>query len=94
MALIRTILVLVILVILLHLGASFVGVSPSTNGFTRAIYGLGAILESPAGALLNALPLSEGGRSLVQKNPFYASALAAVIGYFILYLLLGVGRGK
>ena len=94
MALIRTILALVILVILIHLGASLAGVAPSTNGFTRAIYGLGAILESPAAALLNALPLSPDQRGFVARNTFYASALAAVIGYFILYLLLGVGRRK
>jgi hypothetical protein len=41
---------------------------------------------------LNVLPLSEEQRSVANANSFYAVAITAVAGYFILYLLLGVGR--
>lgn len=93
MGFIRTILALVILVILFHVGASYAGVEQGTNGLTNAVYGLGDLLESPAQALLLALPLSSEQRELVNgQNGFYVIALGAAAGYFILYLLLGVGR--
>lgn len=94
MALIRTILALIILVILFHVGATFAGVAASTNNLTKAIYSLGQLLESPASALLNILPLSPGQRSFINQNPFYVTALTAAVGYFILYLLLGIGKRK
>jgi hypothetical protein len=90
--LIRTILALIILVILLHMGLFYAGMEPGTNGLTEVIYSLGTLLESPAQALLNVLPLSEEQRSVANANNFYAVALTAVVGYFVLYLLLGVGR--
>ncbi|CAN5535292.1 hypothetical protein BH24ACT20_BH24ACT20_07590 [soil metagenome] len=94
MALIRTILALVILVILFHIGVVYAGVESGTNGLTDVIYSLGTLLESPAQALLNVLPLSEEQRNIADPNNFYAVAFTAVGGYFILYLLLGVGRGR
>lgn len=92
MALIRTILAFVILVILFHIGIVYAGVGPETNSLTEVIYSLGILLESPAQALLNALPLSEEQRSVANANNFYAVAITAVAGYFVLYLLLGIGR--
>ncbi len=92
MGLIRTILALVILVILLHMGLVYAGVEPGTNGLTEVVYSLGALLIAPAQALLNALPLTEEQRNVADPNNFYAVAITAVAGYFVLYLLLGVGR--
>lgn len=92
MTLVRTILAFVILVILFHIGVVYAGVEETTNSLTEVIYSLGTLLESPAQALLNALPLSEEQRSVASANNFYAVAITAVAGYFILYLLLGVGR--
>lgn len=92
MALIRTILALVILVILFHIGIVYADIDAGTNGLTQVVYSLGALLESPAQALLNALPLSPEQRNVANPNSFYAVALTAAGGYFLLYLLLGVGR--
>lgn len=93
MSLVRTVLALVIVVILFHIGVTYVGVEQNTNGLTRAVYGLGELLESPAEALLLALPLSPTQQNILEGNSgFYVVALAAAGGYFILYLLLGVGK--
>ncbi len=92
MGLIRTILALVILLILVHMGLVYAGVEPRTNGLTAAIYSLGELLESPAAVLLDALPLSAEQRDVADTSSFYVVALTAAAGYFILYLLLGVGR--
>jgi len=92
MGLIRTILALIILVILVHAGMVYAGVEQGTNGLTDAIYSLGELLESPATVLLNALPLSAEQRDLANPNNFYVVALTAAAGYFVLYLLLGIGR--
>jgi hypothetical protein len=85
---------MIILVILFHIGVVYAGVEAATNGLTDVIYSLGALLESPAQALLNALPFSEEQRAVAGPNNFYAVAFTAAGGYFILYLLLGVGRRK
>ena len=92
LGLIRTILALVVLLILVHVGLVYAGVRPGTNGLTEAIYGLGMLLESPAVALIKVLPLSAEQRDVAAPNSFYVVALTAAAGYFILYLLLGVGR--
>ena len=94
MALIRTILALIILVILLHMGIVYANVDVNTNGFTQVVASLGKLLESPAQALLTVLPLSAEQRNIADPSSFYAVAITAVIGYFILYLLLGVGRRR
>lgn len=95
MGLVRTVLALVIIVILIHVGASYAGVEESTNGLTRAVYGLGELLESPAEALLLALPLSSEQQNIVNsERGFYVIALVAAGGYLILYLLLGVGKRR
>jgi hypothetical protein len=89
MGLIRTILVLVILLILVHVGLHYTDVGPGTNVLTNAVYSLGVLVESPAKVLLNTVtPL----RNYLNPRNFYAVALAAAGIYFVLYLLLGVGR--
>lgn len=92
MGLLRTILAFIILIVLAHIAVVYAGVDEFTNGLTEVIYSLGRLLESPAEALLLALPLSEGQRTIVGGNGFYTTALVAAAGYFSLYLLLGVGR--
>ena len=89
MGLIRTILALVILLILVHVGLTYTNVEQGTNVLTSAVYSLGVLVESPARVLLNTVaPLQ---RYLDPRN-FYVVALTAAAVYFILYLLLGVGR--
>ncbi len=89
MGLIRTILALVILLILVHVGLKYTDVEQGTNVLTNAVYSLGVLVESPARLLLNTVtPLQ---LYLNPKN-FYVVALTAAAVYFILYLLLGVGR--
>jgi hypothetical protein len=90
--LIRTILVLLILVILFHVGMVYVGVGKETNGLTSAIYSLGELIESPAQFVIGYLPLTEEQRGAANTNSFYVIALGAAGVYFILYLLLGIGR--
>ena len=94
MGLIRTILALVILLILVHAGLVYAGVEQGANQLTSAIYGLANLLESPAVVLLNALPLTVEQREAADTSSFYVIALTAAAGYFILYLLLGVGRRR
>ena len=90
MGLIRTVLALVILLILIHVGLVYVGLDRGLNAVTDAIYSLGELLESPATLILNAL--SSTGRIDEYASNFYVVALTAAAGYFIIYLLLGVGR--
>jgi hypothetical protein len=92
LGLIRTILALIVLLILAHVGLVYADVEQGTNGLTAAIYSLGVLLESPAAVLLNALPLTVEQREAANTSSFYVIAFTAAAGYFILYLLLGVGR--
>jgi hypothetical protein len=89
MGLIRTILALVILLILVHVGLVYTGIGQGDNVLTNAIYSLGVLAESPASLLLNAAaPLQK----YLDPRNFYVVALTAAAVYFVLYLLLGVGR--
>lgn len=88
----RTILALVILLILVHVGLVYADVGKHTNQLTEAIYGLGKLLEIPATLLLNLV--SSTGQVHLNTNSFTVVALTAAAGYFILYLLLGVGRDR
>lgn len=90
MGLIRTILALIILLILVHVGLYYMDVKEGGSQIVNAIFSLGTLLESPAALLLNIV--SSTGRVQVDPNSFYVVALTAAAGYFILYLLLGVGR--
>ena len=89
MGLIRTILALVILLILVHVGLVYADVRQGANSLTESIYSLGALLESPAALLLGAVPALQ---RYLDPNSFFTIALTAATLYFILYLLLGVGR--
>jgi hypothetical protein len=89
MGLIRTILALVVLLILVHVGLMYTNVEQGTNVLTSAVYSLGVLVESPARLLLNTVtPLQE----YLNPRSDYVVALTAAAVYFILYLLLGVGR--
>ena len=90
MGLIRTILALVILLIFVHVGLFYTGIGQRTSQLTDAIYSLGELLEAPATLLLNLV--SSTGQVQVDVSSFYVVALTAAAGYFVLYLLLGVGR--
>jgi hypothetical protein len=89
MGLVRTILVLVILLILTHVALTYAGVGQGTNVLTNAIYSLGTLLESPAAFLLQSTTVLQ---NYLNPNSFYVVAISAAALYFIIYLLLGVGR--
>ncbi len=88
MGLIRTILALVILLILVHVGLVYADVRQGANAATDAVYSLGTLLESPAALLLGAVPALQ---QYLNPNSFFTVALLAAALYFVLYLLLGVG---
>ena len=89
MGLVRTILVLVILLILTHVALRYTGVAQGTNVLTNAVYSLGTLLESPAAFLLQPITILQ---NYLNPNSFYVVAISAAALYFIIYLLLGVGR--
>jgi hypothetical protein len=89
MGLVRTILVLVILLILTHVALTYAGVGQGTNVLTNAIYSLGTLLESPAAFLIQSITFLQ---NYLNPNSFYIVAISAAALYFIIYLLLGVGR--
>jgi len=89
MGLVRTILVLVILLILTHVALRYTGVAQGTNVLTNAVYSLGTLLESPAAFLLQSIKVLQ---TYLNPNSFYVVAISAAALYFIIYLLLGVGR--
>ena len=88
----RTILIFVIVVILIRLLIVFIGVDPSQNGLTSGVVSLAELLETPARALINYLPLSPEQQQSVSSNDPYFVGFAAAGGYFVLFLLLGIGR--
>jgi len=92
LGLLRTILMFVILVILAHLLIVFIGVDPSQNGLTSGVVSLAQLLETPARALMNYLPLSAEQQQRVDSSASYSVGFAAAGGYFVLFLLLGIGR--
>jgi hypothetical protein len=89
MGLIRTILTLVILLILVHVALVYANVGRGANVLTEAVFSLGTLVEAPAELLLNTVTILQ--RYLNPEN-FFVVALTAAAIYFILYLLLGVGR--
>ena len=89
MGLTRTILALVILLILAHVALTYLGVGEGANVLTDAIFSLGTLLESPAALLLQTITVLQG---YLNPNNFYVVAISAAALYFIIYLLLGVGR--
>jgi hypothetical protein len=89
MALVRTILVLVILLILTHVALMYAGVGRGANVLTSAVYSLGTLLESPAQFILQSVTILQ---NYLDPSSVYVVALSAAALYFIIYLLLGVGR--
>jgi hypothetical protein len=89
MGLVRTILVLVILLILTHVALMYAGVAQGTNILTNAVYSLGKLLESPAQFILESITFLQ---NYLDPSSFYVVAISAAALYFIIYLLLGVGR--
>ena len=92
MTLLRTVLALVILVILVHMGLVYLGIDRDLNDLTRGIYGLGELLEVPAQAVIDNLHTSAEQRQSIEGGGIYFIGFAAAAGYFVLFLLLGVGR--
>ena len=92
MALLRTILAFVIFVILAHMGLAYSEIDEDLNGLTRGIYSLGRLIEVPAQAVVDALPTSSEQRESIEQGGLYFIGFAAAIGYFVIFLLLGVGR--
>jgi hypothetical protein len=89
MSLLRTILGFVILLILIHVALVYANVNAGANTVARAIYSLGALLESPAALLLNAVTSLQ---RYLDPNSFFTVALTAAGLYLLLYLLLGIGK--
>jgi hypothetical protein len=92
MVLLRTVLALMIFVILAHLGLVYSGIDETQNGLTRGIYSLARLLEIPAQVVIDSLPTSEEQRQNIESNGLYFIGFAAAAGYFVLFLLLGIGR--
>jgi hypothetical protein len=92
MVLLRTVLALMIFVILAHLGLVYSGIDENLNGLTRGIYSLARLLEIPAQVVIDSLPTSEEQRQNIESNGLYFIGFAAAGGYFVLFLLLGIGR--
>lgn len=92
MTLLRTILAFVILVILAHMGLAYAGIEENLNGLTSGIYGLGRLLETPAQVVIDSLPTSGEQQQSIAQRGLYFIGFAAVGGYLILFVLLGIGR--
>jgi hypothetical protein len=90
--LLRAVLALVIFVILAHMGLVYSEIDEDLNDLTRAIYDLAQLLEIPAQVVIDALPTSPEQRQSIAEGGIYSIGFGAVAGYFILFLLLGVGR--
>jgi hypothetical protein len=92
LTLLRTILAFMIFVILAHLGLIYSGIDENLNGLTSGVYSLGRLLEIPAGVVIDALPTSGEQRQSIEEGGTYSVGFAAIAIYFILFLLLGIGR--
>lgn len=92
MTLLRTILVLVIFVIFVHLGLVYSDIEEDLNSLTQGIYSLARLLEIPAQVVIGSLPTSPEQRQNIEESGIYFVGFVAVVGYFVIFLLLGVGR--
>jgi hypothetical protein len=92
LTLLRTILAFTIFVILAHLGLVYSSIDENLNGLTSGIYSLGRLLEIPAEIVIDALPTSDEQRQSIEEGGTYFVGFAAAALYFILFLLLGIGR--
>ncbi len=91
-ALLRTILAFVIFVILAHLGLVYAQIDENLNGLTSGVFSLGRLLETPAQIVVDALPTSDEQRQSIAESGIYFIGFAAAGLYFVLFLLLGIGR--
>ncbi len=91
-ALPRTILAFVIFVILAHLGLAYAQIDENLNGLTSGVFSLGRLLETPAQIVVDALPTSDEQRQSIAESGIYFIGFAAAGLYFVLFLLLGIGR--
>lgn len=89
MSLLRTILGFVILLILVHAGLVYLRIGRGENVVTEAVYSLGALLESPAAAVVTAVPAIQ---EYLNPANFYTVAFSAAGLYLIIYFLLGIGK--
>ena len=92
MTLLRTVLAFIIFVILVHLGLVYSGIEENLNGLTSGVYALSRLLEIPAQVVLEALPTSDEQRQSIEEGGIYFIGFAAAALYFVLFLLLGIGR--
>ena len=81
MSLLRAILAVIVVLILAHIVLFRLGYDPATHEAIAAVYSLGELVEYPA-------------RALLPDAGFYAVALSAAAGYLILYILVGLLRGR
>ncbi len=81
MSLLRVVLTLIVVLILAHIVVFRLGYEPATHQAVAAIYSLGELVEYPA-------------RVLLPEAGFYAVALSAAVGYLVLYILVGLLRGR
>ena len=81
MSLLRAILAVIVVLILAHIVLFRLGYDPATHEAIAAVYSLGELVEYPA-------------RALLAGAGFYAVALSAAAGYLILYILVGLLRGR
>ncbi len=72
---------LIVLLILAHVVLFRLDYDPAAHEAVAAVYSLGALVEYPA-------------RALLPGASFYAGSLAAAGGYLILYILVGLLRGR
>ena len=80
-SLLRAVLAVIVVLILAHIVLFRLDYDPATNEAVAAVYSLGEFVEYPA-------------RALLPEASFYAVALTAAAGYLILYILVGLLRGR
>ena len=81
MSLLRALLALIVVLIVAHIVLFRLDYGPATHEAVAAVYSLGELVEYPA-------------RALFPEASFYAVALSAAAGYLILYILVGLLRGR
>jgi hypothetical protein len=80
-SLLRAVLALIVVLILAHIVLFRLDYGPATHEAVAAVYSLGELVEYPA-------------RALFPEASFYAVALIAAAGYLILYIVVGLLRGR
>ncbi len=81
MSLLRAVLALIVVLILVHIVVFRLDYDPATHQAVDGGNSLGELVEYPA-------------RVLLREAGFYAVALSAAAGYLILYILVGLLRGR